>query len=185
MSGAFFAFIAVILCGIGARDHMLIHNLIRITGRTSLILTIGIGCAVGCSIVAAAAAAELIPHMPIGGRHMMALLATGWAGIEALVLSPRKPPNEPSQSLGALSLVLITSQITDVARMLVFAIAVSSGAALPAGAGGAFGACVSMALAAITADLLPPQTIAKLRRVMGLALLTIAIVLAWQAFTSR
>ena len=185
MSGAFFAFVAVILCGIGARDQLLIADLIRRSRGTAVILALGLSCAIASSILAAVAATTLIPHMTTGARHMMAIIATAWAGAEALVLSPRKSPAEPTHSLGALAIVLFTSQITDVARMLIFAIAIASGAALPAGAGGAFGAGVSIALVAITPDVFSPRSISGLRRAVGLFLLVLAASLAWQAYVAR
>src|SRR3546814_19039771 len=64
------------------------------------------------------------------------------AGLESMILAPRRDLREPTHSLGALALVLLAHQVTDAARFLVFGMGVGFAAPLASGAAGVIGGCV-------------------------------------------
>src|SRR3546814_5120950 len=64
------------------------------------------------------------------------------AGLESMILAPRRDLLEPTHSLGALALVLLAHQVTDAARFLVFGMGVGFAAPLASGAAGVIGGFV-------------------------------------------
>ena len=93
-----------------------------------------------------------------------------------------KPPKEPTLSLGAASIVFFAHQITDAARLMIFALAVSVGTKF-AVAGGVLGATMALALgfAANGALMRSPAGIMALRRIAGLLLIAAGAVVALYA----
>ncbi len=137
------------------------------------------------SMATAAAAAYggalLAPLLAGNVRLMFASLALALAGGEMLLFSARRMPDEPTQSLGAIAIVLSAHQLTDAARFLVLAITVATRAPLSAGLGGALGgACVVLA-GWLAAENLPTARVSLIRRPVGGALLILALVLALKA----
>lgn len=178
MTGFLLAFIATILLGLGARDQMLVAGLAARQGQRPALLLVGMVSAVlaagAMQWLAQGFAAELSPR----ARWMLAVLALGLAALEMIVLRPKPAPAEPTASLGAFALVLLTVQLTDAARFLLFAIVVA--AVLPGAAalGGALGGMAVVAIGWAAADLLPGLPLARTRRGLGLALLGGAAMLA-------
>jgi hypothetical protein len=142
-----FALLAVALAGIGARDQILLAQLGVAQGRrpaqlvTAMLSGTLAACAAGWA--AQAAAPEFAPAL----RPMMAAIALALAGGESLLLRPPRPPREPTHSLGASAIVLFAHQLTDAARILVFALALTDPAtAWLAVAGGAVGGGAALAI---------------------------------------
>lgn len=181
LSGLLFAFLATLLAGIGARDQLTVAGIAARQGaRPGLI-----GVAVATSIVTAAMAAYggslLAPLLAGDARLMFASLALALAGGEMLLLSARRMPDEPTQSLGAIAIVLSAHQLTDAARFLVFAITVATRAPISAGLGGALGGTCIVLAGWLAAGTLPTARLSLIRRPVGGALLILATVLAMQA----
>jgi len=182
MSGFLFAFLAVLLAGIGARDQMLVAALTARQGaRGSLLLVALVTGIVACAI-AAWGAVQLAPMMTAKARMILAAMALALAGAEALVLRGPRAPAEPTHSLGAAAIVLFAQQITDPARFLIFAIALATMAPIPAAIGGAAGSAMALVAGWLAgADLLRPS-LPIARRLTGLVLLLVAAWLALRAF---
>lgn len=175
MTGFLLAFIATLVLGLGARDQMLIAGLAARQGQRPALLLVALASvalsAATMQWLARGFAAELEP----AARWMLGVLALGAAALEMIALKPKRPPSEPTASLGAFGLVLLATQLTDAARFLLFAIVVA--AVLPGAAalGGALGGMAVIAIGWAAADLLPGLPLARIRRGLGLVLLVLAI----------
>jgi hypothetical protein len=182
MSGFLFAFVAVLLAGIGARDQRLIGHLSAGAVNRYQLLVVAIVMAVLTSAAAGWSAHELAPELKRETRLLLAGIALGVAGLESLLMPAPKPPKEPTLSLGAASIVFFAHQITDAARLMIFALAVSVGTKF-AVAGGVLGATMALALgfAANGALMRSPAGMMALRRVAGLLLIGAGAVVALYA----
>ncbi|OYW43959.1 MAG: hypothetical protein B7Z33_14080 [Sphingomonadales bacterium 12-68-11] len=89
-------------------------------------------------------AAQLDP----AGKAMLVALALALGAIQIVVLRTGRPPREPTRSFGAIVAVLFAAQLTDPARLIVLALAASSGAPWLAVAGGALGSGAALTVAA-------------------------------------
>lgn len=182
MSGFLFAFLAVLLAGIGARDQVLVAGLTARQGARGGLLLVALATALAACALAAWGAVALAPMMTAKARMILAAMALALAGAEALVLRAPAAPAEPTHSLGAAAIVLLALQITDAARFLIFAIALATMAPIPAGLGGMAGSAMALVAGWLAgADLLRPQ-LRLARRLTGLVLLLVAIGLALRAF---
>lgn len=77
---------------------------------------------------------------------MLVAIAMLFAAVELAWPNSRKPAQEPTRSLVAITLVLLSRQFGDAARFLVFAIAAATGAPVLAGIGGALGGGVAITI---------------------------------------
>ena len=176
MTGLLFALIACLLTGIGARDQVTVAGLAARQGARPGLLIVGWATSIATAAFATFAAIKIAPLLSGNARTMVAGRALLMAGAESLLLAPKRLPDEPTSSLGATALVLLAHQLTDSTRFLIFAIAVATGAALPAGLGGAIGGGAVVTLAWAMATELETTNLRPLRRVVGLVLLGIG---AW------
>jgi hypothetical protein len=137
------------------------------------------GLAVSAATAAAAAwAGSLIaPMLAPAARQFLAALALGLAGGEALLLSPRRKPREPTLSLGAFGIVILSQQLTDAARFLVFAMAVATNAPIPAAVGGAVGGAVLIAASWFAPEQVRRPAVRQVRRAIGAAMLALGLIL--------
>lgn len=182
MIGFYFAFLAVVLSGLGARDQATVAGMaLRQPGRAALLVT-AIGASFATAAFAVWAAETVAPLMAPKARLFLAALALGFAGVESLALAPGRNPQEPTGSLGAFLIVLLAHQLTDAARFLVFAIAIATGAPLTAGIGGAVGGAVVVAAGWLLPELCGRPVWRKARRCIGVVLLVIALWLALRVF---
>jgi len=101
-------------------------------------------------------------------------MALGLAALELLVLRPKPRPAEPTGSLGALAVVLLAQQLTDAARLLIFALAASSAVPQFAIFGGMIGCAGSAALGWGGGDKLAALPLGRIRAGLGLLLAGIA-----------
>lgn len=180
MTGFILALVGVLLSGLGARDQMTVAALSRISGPRPGVLLVSLAV---CALTAALAgwAAQLIaPLMSAPARLFLAALALGFAGGEALVLSPGRAPQEPTLSLGALTFVLLAHQLTDAARFLIFGIALAADARMPATLGGGLGGVLLLAAAWGAPELFVWGRLRWVRRGLGLGLLLLALWLGLQ-----
>ena len=182
MSGFFYAFIAVLLAGIGARDQRLMGHLSAGAVNRYPLLVVAIIMGVITSAVAGWSAHELAPELKRETRLLLAGIALGVAGLESLLMPAPKPPKEPTLSLGAAALVFFAHQITDAARLMIFALAVSVGTKF-AVAGGVLGGsfALMMGFAANGALLRSPAGIMAMRRIAGVLLMIAGVLVALYA----
>jgi hypothetical protein len=182
MSGFLFTFLAALLAGIGARDQVTMAGLTAKLGARLSLLLIAIATAIAASAFAAWGAASITGMFPGRARMLLAAMALGLAGAEALVLRAPKPLKEPTRSLGAAGIVMLAHQLTDSVRFLVFAIAMATMAPIPAAVGGAAGSAAALTAGWLAGDdLLRPQ-LPLVRRGVGLLLLLVAAWLALRTF---
>ena len=138
MSDAFLTLLAVLFAGLGARDQVAVAGLSLRQGPRTTVLLVAVVVTGATSAFAGWAASIIAPEMLPPARMFLAALALALAGAESLVIVPRNKPEEPTHSLGATVIVLLSHQLTDAARFLIFGIAVATNAPVPAGLGGAF-----------------------------------------------
>ena len=118
-------------------------------------------------------APQLLPR----ARTFLVAMALGLAALELIVLRPRGQAVEPTESLGALAVVLLAHQVTDAARLLVFAISGASAVPVLAMLGGMTGAAFGMVLGWAGGDALLRLPLRRLRAALGLVLGLISIYL--------
>lgn len=181
MTGFMFALLATLLAGIGARDQMTVAALAMRQGQRPGLLVVAVLTSIATAAFAAYAGLKVAPLLTANARMIFAAIALALAGGESLLLKPRPSPEEPTQSLGATAIVLVAHQVTDAARFLVFAIAVATAAAIPAGLGGAVGGAVTVVAAWLLAAELGRVPLVALRRTIGVVLLALAAWLALRA----
>ncbi|KHK90010.1 hypothetical protein [Novosphingobium malaysiense] len=147
MPAFYLTLIAVLLAGIGARDQVTVAGLALRQGPRPGILVVALASAGATAVFATWAATALLAQLPPPARTIFVAIALALAGLESLILRPRRNPREPTHSLGALLLVLLAHQVTDAARFLVFGMGVGFGAPLASGAAGILGGGVLVAFA--------------------------------------
>lgn len=183
MTGTLLTLLAVLLAGVGARDQVVLAQLSGVQGGRLMLLLTGVTTACITAALAAWAAVAILPMLVPNARLVLAAMALALAGAESLVFAPRRKPEEPTHSLGALALVLLAHQLTDAARFLVFAIAIATAAPLSAGLGGAFGGALVVGLGWAVPELAADPRLRIARRGVGALLVLIAVVLAWRTLT--
>ncbi|MFM6949498.1 MAG: hypothetical protein ACKOW1_00590 [Novosphingobium sp.] len=178
MTGLFFALLATLLVGFGARDQLLVAQLAERQGaRPALLLVAAVSAAVTAGL-AALAGAEASTLLAGTARLFLVTLAVALAGLELLALSPRPAPAEPTHSLGAFALVILTTQLADAPRFIIFALAALTRAPVTTAMGGAVGGALIVAAGWSLSGALASPRIVRLRRGRGAFLLLLALVVA-------
>lgn len=173
MVSFYFAFVAVLLAGLGSRDQVLLARLTLGQGRRPAALVIALVTSMATAAFAAWAGAAIMPILAPKARVFFVALALGFAGLEMLVIRPFRKLREPTLSLGALALALGALQLIDAARFLVFAIAVATDAPMPAGAAGALGGMILLSAAWFASAQVVRYGVTMARRVIGILLLLV------------
>jgi len=173
MNAALWAMVGCFLAGIGARDQMVVAGLTARLGRHPGLLALGFLTAALASGFAAWASGEIAAQMSYPARAILACFALAAAGVESLVFKPRITPKEPTRSLFAAALVLVTQQAADGARFLVFAVALLADFPLAAAVGGAVGTGFALLLGWLAAGVMleAGSGIVAIRRWAGAILL--------------
>lgn len=182
MPAFYLTLIAVLLAGLGARDQMTVAGLALRQGKRPGLLVVAVFCACLTAAVAAWAATRMLPVLPPPARTIFAAIAIGFAGLESMVLAPRRSPKEPTHSLGAFALVLAAHQITDAARFLVFGLGVGMAAPLAAGAGGVLSGVVLVSFAWACPEFFESRAARRERRIMGGLLVLVALTMFLSEF---
>lgn len=178
MTAALFAFLGVVIVGLGARDQLLVAGIAARPDRSALVLVTALLSAGLATAAMVWAGLRLAPLMPGAGRQLFAALALAAAGLELALIQPRPAPAEPTQSLGAFGIVFLAQQLGDAARFVVLALAAAAPLPLAAGLGGFLGSAAVLVAGWLGgADLLALR-LKHVRRGLGLILLLIAAVLA-------
>lgn len=181
VTGFFLALLASLLAGLGARDQLTLANLARAQGARPASLIVAIVTCALTSSAAAWASLAVAPMLNGDARLFLAGLALGFAGLESLFVLPGRKPEEPTQSLAALAVVLAAHQLTDAARFLIFAIGLAAYAPALAAAGGTAAGALLLATAWSAPDALGRERLRLVRRAIGLCLLVAGCALAFSA----
>lgn len=175
MTGFLLSLLALLVIGFGGRDQALVAQLAERQGARPAVLLVALASGALAAGLAAWGGAQVAELMGGRARLLVVALALVLAGLEMLVLAPRRAPAEPTHSLGAFAIVIFAMQLTDAARFLVFAIAVLTRAPLTSGLGGAIGAMAVVTAGWAAVVLLHSPRLVWLRRGLGLALLLIGL----------
>lgn len=144
--GAFlFALVAVFAVSLGGRDQLLAARLAERLGRGGGLLAVGVLASTLSAFAMAVAGLALALVLPGPAADMLVAIGLLLAAVELAWHRHAALPEEPTRSLFATFVVLLARQIGDGARFLVFAFA-AGGSAWLAGAGGALGGSVAIAL---------------------------------------
>lgn len=182
MTGFYFTLLAVLLAGFGARDQATVAGLSSGQGaRPGVLITALVVCTATAGF-AAWGSTYVAPMLIPKARLIFVAMALAFAGIEALLIAPRRRPAEPTSSLGALAIVLFAHQLTDAARFLVFALAIASNSPIGAGLAGAIGGGLLVAAAWTAPEAITHGRARLARRLIGGALLLLAAFVALRAF---
>ena len=177
MSAFLFTMIAALVAGLGARDQVLVASLAVRRGAGFGLLVTALAVAVLSAGIAGWAGALVAPQMTPRARTLLVAMALGLAALELILLRPRRPAAEPTESLGALAVVLLAHEVTDAARLLVFALAAASAVPAFAIAGGIAGCAASVVLGWATGDVLLRLPLGWLRAGFGAVLALVALYL--------
>lgn len=183
MPAFYLTLIAVLLAGFGGRDQATIAGLTTRQGQRPGVLLVGLLCAGLTAAFAAWLAGIMLAQLPPPARAIFAGIALGLAGLESILFVPKRRPAEPTNSLGALLLVLLAGQVTDAARFIVFALGVGMAAPLAAGAAGAVGGAILVAAAWAAPQILDGAAARRVRRTMGIVLLLASLILFLREFS--
>ena len=175
MAGFLFGLLAALITGVGARDQALIAGLSERQGARPAVLLIGLVCAVLSSAAAGWAGQISAPLLVPAARTWLVAMATGLAALEMLFLRPARKPAEPTNSLGAFAAVLLAQQLTDAARLLIFALAAASSVPPLAALGGGIGSAVTLITGWSAGAALGAWRLGRARRWLGGALLLVTI----------
>ena len=183
MAAFLLTLLAALAAGVGARDQLLVAWMAQRpeakAGQGIGLLVTAIGAAVLSAGVAGWAGSQIAPQLAPRARIVLVAMALGLAAVELLVLRPRRRPAEPTASLGALAVVLLAQQITDAARLLVFALAASSAVPPFAVLGGTLGCAATAVLGWSGGAWLEGLPLRRIRAGLGLVLAAIAL---WLVF---
>ncbi len=179
MASFLFALLAVLIAGLGARDQVLVADLAARQGPRPAILLVALLAAAASAAAASWAGAITAPLLIPRARAMLLAMVLGLAALELLVVRPRRSADEPTNSLGAFAVVLLAQQLTDAARLLVFALAAASALPQLAALGGAVGGGLSLLGGWLAAQHLHRLPVVAVRRGLGLVLAGLAL---WLAF---
>lgn len=173
MAGFFLALVAALIAGLGARDQQSVAALSARQGRRGPVLLVALAGAAVTTGITVWAAQAIASHSDDAGRQLLCSLALGLAGLEMVLTRPLRIPAEPTDSLGALALVLLAQRLTGAACLLLFAIVIGTGASALAGLGGALGAGGILAAGWMAGGDLAVPRLGTLRRSVGVLLLAV------------
>jgi len=177
MSAFLFTMLAALVAGLGARDQMLVASLAARRGASIGLLVAALTVAVFSAGIAGWAGGLVAPQLTPRARTFLVAMALGLAAFEMLVLRPRRAAAEPTESLGALAVVLLAHELTDAARLLVFAIAAANAVPVFALAGGMAGCGASIVIGWSAGDMLLRLPLVWLRAGLGVVLALVALYL--------
>lgn len=182
MSSFLFALLGAFLCGIGARDQILVARLAAHGRSAARLLTIGVPIAVLTAAFMAWAGHAVSAQLPAAAKTMLVAIALLLAAFELAWPNRTMSPKEPTRSLGALAVVLAARQLSDASRFLIFAFAAATGVPMLAGIGGAAGGAGTLILAALAgSEMVARWPLRKYRLILSAVLGVTAIVIGLSA----
>lgn len=180
MAALLFSLIAVALLGLGARDQLTLAAMAARQGPRPALLIVAMLSGIATVALAVWGSTLLVGIMPEPARRVFLAMALGLAGAEMLVWRRASRPLEPTNSLGAFALVLLAQQLTDATRFVTLGLAVATGAPLLVGMGAGAAAIGLAAAGWLLADAFVTKDWLWPRRLMGIAALALAAILAAQ-----
>lgn len=177
MANFLLALLAVLVAGLGARDQVQVAWAAAQRSPRAGVVAIALTTAVFSAALAGWAGSVAAPQLVPRARTILVAMALGLAATEMLVLRPRRAPQEPTASLGALAIVLLAEQVTDAARLLIFALAASSAVPQFAALGGMIGAGGTILIGWLCGAQLLALPLTWIRRALALLLAGIALYL--------
>jgi hypothetical protein len=181
MAATFFALLAALIAGFGARDQVLLARLSAERDAPLGVLLAALGCAALSCAVAGWAAGSVAGQLVANARLLIVAVALAFAAFELLFTRSEPALREPTLSLGALALVLLARQISDATRFLVFAIGLATAAPLPAALGGGAGSALALGLGWFGAAAFRAGSLRQIRRGLGVAVLGLSVYVAMHA----
>ncbi|MES2700359.1 MAG: hypothetical protein V4647_12195 [Pseudomonadota bacterium] len=173
MSGFFLALMACLAVLLPGRECVRVAQLAaRLGAGTGLLAALAVS-AVASSAIAAWAGTLLAPAMPGPARQMLVALALVLGAAELAWRAAPRPPAEPTHSAGAMLVVLLASQLTDGARLLVFALAIATAAPVTVALGGTLASVVALTAAALAGSHWPDA--ARLRPLSWIVAAVLAV----------
>jgi hypothetical protein len=139
MPAFFFALIAAALATLAGRESVRVARLSNGLRQTAGLLLALWLAALASSAFAGWLGATLALQLTPAANGMLVAFALLLGAVELAVQRPGAAPREPTRSTPAILLVLLASQLTDAARLLILTVAASRGAPWLAAAGGALG----------------------------------------------
>ena len=175
MASFLLTLLAALAAGVGSRDQMLVAWMAERHGQRLLLLLTVVAVATASAGLAGWAGMVAAPLLEPRARTYLVAMTLGLAALELLVLRSGRRPAEPTASLGALAVVLLAQQVTDAARLLVFALAASSAVPQFAVLGGMIGCAVTAVLGWSGGERLAALPLTAVRRALGVLLAAIAV----------
>lgn len=179
MSAFFLTFLAVAAAMLAGKDALRVARLRASLGWAGPLCITILLAAIGGAALAAWIAGGMAPLIPANYKPVVVAVALGLAGLEVLLRSAPAKPKEPTRSMGAITLVLLLGMVTDASGFIILSLAIYTGQALFAAAGGALGAIIVLLAALFAAEDWQNLPLRALRYVVGggLVLAAVAIVL--------
>jgi Ca2+/H+ antiporter, TMEM165/GDT1 family len=146
LDGFLLALLLVLALAMGGRDQWMVARWADALGRSAGLLVVAVFSSVLAAGLMAWVGAQFAALLPGRAAQMLVAFALAAAAFELALPVKVKTPDEPTRSLGAISLVLLARQIGDGARFAVFALAAWTHWPLTAGLGGALGGAAAVAL---------------------------------------
>lgn len=137
MDSFLFALLLVSALALGGRDQWLVAQWSDALGRSVPLLLTGMASAALAAAAMAWIGAEFAALLPRRAAQLLVAFALAIAAAELAWPVRLKAPQEPTRSLGAIGIVLLSRQVGDAARFAVFALAAWSVVPRTAGLGGA------------------------------------------------
>ncbi|MEO5706754.1 MAG: hypothetical protein ABIT10_12635 [Alteraurantiacibacter sp.] len=149
MSGFFLALMACLAVLLPGREAVRVAQLAaRLGAGAGLFAALALSAIVS-SALAAWAGTLLAPSMPGPAKQMLVAFALLLGAAELVWRAAPRAPAEPTRSAGAMLVVLLASQLTDGARLLVLALTIATAEPVTVAAGGALASIVALVAAAL------------------------------------
>jgi putative Ca2+/H+ antiporter (TMEM165/GDT1 family) len=141
-----FAMVAAFFAGIGARDQLIVARLSGHFSGSLPVLATGLACATLSAAAMAWAGWRIETLISDSAETMLVAFALAAASLELFWRNREAPAREPTRSLAALAIVLLSRQLGDGARFCIFAIAAATSSPQMTAVGGALGGGAALAL---------------------------------------
>lgn len=171
MNGFLLALLLVAALAMGGRDQWLVAQWSRSLGRSTALLVAAMVCASASAAVMAWIGAGFAAWLPPRAEQMLVAFGLAMAAGELALPVRVREPREPTRSLAALGIVLLSRQIGDGARFAIVALAAWTTLPFTAGLGGAIGGIAALACGwAVGPETLARWPLRPLRLALALAL---------------
>lgn len=182
MTAFFLSFLAVALAMLAGREAVRVSRLVAAGAPAWAVFAVVIIAAIAACALAAWLAGGLAALLPPRQQSWLVAAALVLAALETIFLDAPKAPAEPTQSLGAVAIVLLAGILADASGLLILSISILSENPVFVAAGGAaavIGILGGAVLAGPDWEKLPRQ---PLRWGAGIVLITSAFVIVFSHF---